>query len=299
MRMTQYKQIYKNIRNNQLIILDGALGTELQRRGISTKLPLWSAQSIVDNPDDIISIHKDYIASGADIITTNTFRTNRITLAKANKQQYAKEWNTRAVELAKNAIQESENKNILTAGSVAPSEDCYEPSLCPDYKTAYLDHEEQIRYLVEAGVDFILLETFNQLSEAQAAMDAARHNNIPFWISWVAKDENSLLSDESLLRAIDISKKSEADAILLNCRSAELITQTLEKNIQSLPPVFGAYANGSGCPDDDLGWKFDSRDDLQKYLKFAKKWRQLGATIIGGCCGTTPQYINKLKQKLK
>ncbi|MEK9139284.1 MAG: homocysteine S-methyltransferase family protein, partial [Bacteroidota bacterium] len=116
------------------LILDGAMGTELQRRGVDTGLPLWSANALMVHPEVILQIHKEYIEAGADIITTNTFRTTRRTFQRANLPDRSHALTKTALKLAQQARESFPDRQLLVAGSIAPVEDCYRPDLVPSEK---------------------------------------------------------------------------------------------------------------------------------------------------------------------
>ncbi len=147
------KSIQERLREKPVVLLDGAMGTELFRRGIETRLPVWSAQALVTHPGVVREIHQDYIRAGAEIITANTFRTTTRTLAKKTMANRARELTFLAAEEAKEARAQTANHPVWIAGSVAPLEDCYEPNLVPDSETAFQEHSEFVGWLVEAGVD--------------------------------------------------------------------------------------------------------------------------------------------------
>ncbi len=113
------------------LILDGAMGTELQRRGANTLLPLWSAEALVLSPALVRQIHEEYIRAGADIITANTFRTTRRTFVRTGLPDRSQRLTTTALSLARQAREAFRDRDILVAGSIAPLEDCYRPELVP------------------------------------------------------------------------------------------------------------------------------------------------------------------------
>src|SRR5512139_2644302 len=121
------------------LLLDGAAGTELQRRGVDTTLPLWSARALIEAPEVLRAIHKDYLAAGADIITTNTFRTHRRTLTRAGVGERARELTSLAVQIARDAAGRVD-RQIFVAGSMAPLEDCYSPQLVPAADELQVEH---------------------------------------------------------------------------------------------------------------------------------------------------------------
>ncbi|MGH8104057.1 MAG: homocysteine S-methyltransferase family protein, partial [bacterium] len=159
------------LKRSGVLILDGPMGTELQKRGVALPAPLWSAVALDSHPDLIVSIHQNYIRAGADIITTNTFRTAARTLQKVGRKADAARLTRLAVQLAKKAREQAgKGRDVFIAGSMAPLEDCYSPHLSPFEEFAYDDHLDQGTHLADAGVDLILIETMNTILEARAAL---------------------------------------------------------------------------------------------------------------------------------
>ncbi|MGH9425268.1 MAG: homocysteine S-methyltransferase family protein, partial [Terriglobia bacterium] len=175
-----------------LLILDGAMGTELQRRGVDTGLPLWSANALISHPETVLQIHKDYIEAGADIITTNTFRTTRRTMHRANLPDRSSQLTANAVEHAHQACKSFPDREILIAGSIAPLEDCYRPDLVPSDRELREEHAELAERLAEASVDFILLETMNTIREIYAACAAAKATGKEVVASFICNTKGEL-----------------------------------------------------------------------------------------------------------
>jgi homocysteine S-methyltransferase len=285
-----------------ILLLDGAMGTELGRRGVDISLPLWSARAIIDAPDVLEAVHRDYLEAGADIITTCTFRTHRRSLARAGLGDRARELTARAVEIAlraRNAI----NPRATVAGSVAPLEDCFRPDLAPPAEVCETEHRELITHLLDAGVDGVLIETQNCLREAAAAARAARDLATPprFWmISFCTRSEgppNILLSGETLTDILP--SLHGALAIGVNC----VVTTAVEPQVKLLRMLVPAsirilaYANvGKATAAGE--WLCSDAVDPELYAQYAACWIEAGASIVGGCCGTRPETIRALAQRL-
>ena len=131
----------RRLQENVPILLDGAMGTELQRRGADTRLPLWSARALVEAPDLVAEIHREEVEAGADVLTANTFRTHRRTLAKGGLAERSRELSALAVRLAREAA--PAGRPVFVAGSIAPLEDCYRPDLVPEDAVLEREHSEQ------------------------------------------------------------------------------------------------------------------------------------------------------------
>ena len=279
-----------------LTILDGAMGTELQRRGINTGLPLWSATALIESPQTVQAIHEDYIRAGATVITTNTFRTNPRTFRRGGLEDLSRELTVKACELAKAATRVTTNE-VRVAGSLASLEDCYRPDLTPPDSELYPEHEIMAQLLKEGGVDYILAETHNSLREIRAVLEAIRKVKMPFAISFVCNAAGDLLSGEKIEDAVALALTYKPLFLGTNCARLNIIESSLKRILASSKgtPV-SIYANGDGEPDDAEGWKFSLSIGVPNYAESAKNWRALGASIIGGCCGTTPEYIEGLKR---
>ena len=273
-----------------LTILDGPIGTELARRGLPTPLPLWSAAAILDAPAQLGEIHADYAAAGAQVHTANTFRTDPWTLAKVGWEERAEELTRRAVEIARAAVPDDH----LIAGSLSPLEDCYRPDLSPDLATCRREHSRSARMLVDAGVDLILCETFCHVGEALAALDAGIEHGVDVWLSLTPGPQAELLSPVEIVDGLREAARRGAAALLVNCGPIASFAG-LVPQLAGLDLPFGAYANVGG-PCSEQGWISEGPDSPKSYAQAAQDWLAAGASILGGCCGTSVQHIEALSR---
>ena len=272
------------------ILLDGATGTELDRRGVDISLPLWSARAVLDAPDVLRQIHTDYVAAGAEVITANTFRTHARSLAATQLSDRASELTRRAVEIAREAA----GGCAYVAGSQAPLEDCYSPHLVPDDQTLRSEHAAMAQNLASADVDLILVETQNTIREAVAATRAAVATGVPTLVSFVCGADGRLLSGESLRDAVASVLPFRLQAVLVNCAPATKMTELLHELKHAVGDFpFGAYAN-TGCWNPGTGWQPTDAENPGRYAEYAQEWLHVGARLVGGCCGTTPTHIASL-----
>ena len=283
------------------LLLDGPMGTELQRRGADTTLPLWSARALDEHPDLVLQIHIDYVDAGADIITTNTFRTNSRSARSAGlSSDDARRLTVTAVALARQAV-DSSNRPLLIAGSDAPVEDCYSPDRVPTDDELRREHREHCQWLVDAGCDFLLLETMNTLREALCAADAARDLEARFIVSLVTDPSGErTLGGQTLQEGVDALDPFEPMAILTNCSSPEAVLRATEilsvlRDERRALWTFGGYAN-SGAPDPIVGWDLVQEVPVERFVARARRMIALGAGVIGSCCGTTPGHTAALRR---
>ncbi|MDO8620590.1 MAG: homocysteine S-methyltransferase family protein [bacterium] len=279
------------LRKDTLYHLAGATGTEILRRGFPTKLPLWSAQVLFDKPELLKQIYLDYITAGADIITTNTFRTQRRTLTKAGVAHETERINRLAVEIAVEARKEAQaDRPIYIAGCMTTLEDCYRPDLMPSEPELRAEHTEQATLLASTPIDFFLLETFNTIQEAVIASEAVSKTKKPFMVSFTANEAGDILNGDTWDEAVRALTPLRPLAILVNCVPPAVAEKAIQKIKKATALPFGVYGNGAGGADNEDGWKFDEADKVQDYLHSCKEWVAEGATIIGGCCGTNHDY---------
>jgi S-methylmethionine-dependent homocysteine/selenocysteine methylase len=282
----------RRIREGPLLILDAAMGTELERRGAAGALPLWSAAALLDAPRTVFDIHAADTAAGADILTANTFRTHRRTLARAGLGDQSELLTWRAVSLAREAADISSTPPFVV-GSLSPLEDCYRPDLVPGVADLDREHGLQAEALAAAQVDGILLETHNTVRELAAAARAARATGLPVIASFMTDGLGRLLSGEPIEDVVRALAGLEPDALAINCVPARFLESDLARLAAAAPGVpLGAYGN-VGQPRADGSTE---RPDPEEYAGLAIGWVSAGARIVGGCCGTGPDYTTALRK---
>ena len=272
------------------VLLDGALGTELERRGVDTASTLWSAAALDTAPAVVEQIHRDYVAAGADVLVANTFRANPRTLHHPGRLADGPELCRRAVAFARAAATE----RTVVAASVGPAADCYRPELTPSHAELRDEHVRLATWLRDARPDLLWIETIATVREARAASDAARGARLPFTVSFITREDGRLLGGESLESAVAAISDHGPLAIGLNCIPPDGATAALQhlRRLTALPiAVYAHIGNVRPLP----GWSYAQRDVTPaRYAAYAAGWRDLGANIIGGCCGTTPAHVRAL-----
>jgi methionine synthase I (cobalamin-dependent) len=282
------------------LILDGATGTELNRRNVDTGLPLWSANALLNDHDAKIlqQIHEDYLRAGADIVTTNTFRTHRRALAPSGNADRALELTRRAVDIARAAIASVKSDSPkFVAGSISTLEDCYRPDLVPSDEELLDEHSDRVLHLVECGVDLILIETINTIREAVIMAKLATATGTPVVVSFVCDREGKILSGETLTEAANQLLPLGIAAIGVNCGPTPNLAKPLAELQSACDKDFPLIAYGNiGYADVEVGWVNTDSENPNVYCDHATHWP---VKIVGGCCGTTPEHIHQLKLALK
>jgi len=285
------------IREGPALLLDAAMGTELERRGASTRLPLWSARALLECPELVLAIHRDEVAAGAEILTANTFRTHRRTLAREGLEARSTELTRTAVALAREAARDA-GRTVFVAGSLSPLEDCYRPDLVPAGEALEREHAVQAESLAAAGVDGILVETQNSVRELAAAARWALATGLPVIASMVTDGRGSLLSGEPIEAAIRSLASLKLEAFSINCVPAGSLSRDLEVLARAAPGVpLAAYGN-LGPPSGEYRTVFAETVSPEVYADLAREWLALGARIVGGCCGTTSAHTAALRLRI-
>lgn len=276
---------------SRILLLDGATGTELERRGVRTTLPLWSAHALLEAPETLAAVHRAYVQAGADALTACTFRTQRRTLARAGLGERAAELTALAVELARQQTRNA-TRPVLVFGSIAPLEDCWQPGLAPEDAALAREHAEHAAHLAAAGVDALLVETQGSIREALAAVAAATATGLPVIISFCCGAEAHLLSGERLAHALDAVLPLAPDAVAVNCLPPDRVAACLPLLSQTGLP-FGVYAN-LGAPGSSPDAPREYARTPDEYTAHALSWLAAGASLVGGCCGTEPAHVRAL-----
>jgi S-methylmethionine-dependent homocysteine/selenocysteine methylase len=266
-------------------ILDGAIGTELISRGLGLNAPDWSARAMAEAPDLLAEVHADYVGAGATLHTANTFRTQPRALGEGWIDALRG-----AVRIVRGVVPPA----CAVLGSMAPVEDCYRPDLSPGAE-ARAQHREVAGALADAGCDVLLCETFANGPEAIVAAEEALATGLPVWLSLTAGPFGDLLSPTELARIGTDAASIGVERLLVNCIAAKQIGRYVDA-LGALGVPFGVYAN-AGRKDEGLGWGATSPRAAAAYADLAERWRDAGASVIGGCCGTGPLHIRALAER--
>ena len=280
----------KNKLNSVPLLLDGAMGSYFQQKGINTDDIIWTTEINLSNPESVIRIHKEYIEAGADIITTNTFRTNPSALNKKGISEVSY-YVAQAVKLTKLSIHD---KKIYIAGSNAPAEDCYQKKRTLSNNELQINHYNHIDLLMDNGVDFVLNETQSHFDELKLICGHCDLNNIPYVVSLYLTEDSRLLSGESLGYVLEFLSHSNLLAIGFNCISFETLTGIIGSI--SLQTNWGFYLNcGSGHPTDR---QISCGIDPEEYSNNVKNFLSYNPVFVGSCCGSTPEHTKQLRKLL-
>ena len=297
-RSTVYETAMRRIADGGCLLLDGGIGTEVARRGGT--LGAWANLANAEMPDTVRAIHADFIAAGAEIISTNTFGCTEVSLAAHGIHGREEELNRAAVSLAQEVrARAGAERPLLVAGCMTTTS--YRG---PEGKVAPPEEDwalaSQARILADAGVDFLMVEMLSHVGRARVELAAATTAGLPVWagFSCVADGEGNLTlmnqQDEPLeesLRRIDLSGVDVA--FIMHTQLPEV-----ERSLAVLRGVWdgllGAYPHGGSYARPN--WEFDDDFTPDVLAAGAERWLADGCRIVGGCCGATPAHIAALRE---
>ncbi|MBR1987397.1 MAG: homocysteine S-methyltransferase family protein [Mogibacterium sp.] len=275
------------------LILDGANGTELQKRGYdgSKCTEAW----VLEHPEVMKQLQKEYIEAGSDIVYAPTFGANRVKLEENGFFNMVKDFNKRLVEISKEAAA----GKALVAGDIATSGKFIAPLGDISFSELYDMYHEQAEAMEEAGVDMFVIETIMTVPDARAALLAVKDvSDKPVLVSFTCDENGRTLTGSDVRAALVIMQGMGIDAFGLNCSTgpAEMLEQA--KRLRDLAEVPVAIKPNAGLPKTVNGETvYDCPPD--EFVKHTKEFAELGAGLFGGCCGTGPEHIAKIAPELK
>ncbi|OLP55730.1 homocysteine methyltransferase [Rhizobium rhizosphaerae] len=298
----------------QLTLLDGGMSRELQRLGAELKQPEWSALALMNSPEIVQAVHEEFIAAGADVVTTNSYALVPFHIGEERFEADGARLIALSGALARAAADGCGDRAIRVAGSLPPIFGSYEPQ---NFDPSRVQH--YLKVLVDnlaPNVDVWLGETLSLIAEGEAVRQAVAGTGKPFWISFTlddrtdrpAPDVPKLRSGETVEAAARWAAQSGAQALLFNCSRPEIMRAAVETANRVIKEAgsdlrIGVYANafegeqGEAAANEGL---HATRDDLNDdaYSRFACSWVEAGASMVGGCCGIGAAHIHRLKQTL-
>ena len=288
-------------------LLDGGMGQELLARGMPSNSTLWSASAILDEKYHplVLNTHIDFIKAGAEIIVTTTFATRQKRLKENNLQDKFEYLNKKAGEIAVNA--KKKFPHIFVAGGLPPQNLTYESDE-RDEKEIIRDFKDQARAL-NSYVDFFYFDVWSSIKEVKCGIEAIEEFEKPYLVGMHISEGTNLPSGESISDLKNVINKKSL-GVMLSCVSPENFEKNLYE-LKNLDVPFGFKLNGfvttkikegytsvflgkKSNPNEFLGKRKDLTPD--KIALIAKKFKDAGATILGGCCETSPSHIEAISK---
>src|SRR5262245_44245174 len=298
-------RLQERLVRGDVVILDGATGTEIERRGVPMDDQAWSATANLTHAQVVRDVHEDYIRAGADVIITNTFSTVRCNLEAAGLGGRVAELNRRAVELAREARDRAAGgRDVWIAGSMSTMAPGAQPARRPSVAHLSAMLHEQAEILARAGVDLIVLEMMRDVDYAKGAVDAARATGLPVWVGFscrrVADGTVGMVAGfgEELRFADVIGPVMARGGSLLAVMHSEIedTGPAIEVARQHWTGPVAAYPESGYF--EMPSWHFIDVIGPEAFVVRAEEWLRQGVQVLGGCCGLGPEHVRLLRERL-
>lgn len=299
--------IEQRLREGDVVILDGGTGTEIQHRGAPMDDIAWCGKANKSHPEIVRGVHEDYIDAGADVITANTFGTSRHILEHAGLADEVAQLNRQAVELAR-AARDAAERPVWVAGSISSMVAGFELARKPDLAQAEASYREQADLLAEAGADLLIAEMMMDLEHAACAVKAAVATGLPVWVGFSCRMDGDTVRMFRDAHS-DPDSDPEFDEVIEPIMAiGGSVAGVMHSEVETTPPALEvlfrhwkgpamAYAE-SGEEGVPIEWPMDKVMAPEDYAGEACRWVEAGVQIVGGCCGTGPEHIRALKERL-
>lgn len=283
------KQEFRNLLKKGPIILDGATGSNLRLMGMPAGV--CTEKWVNEHPEAIQSLQKAYVEAGSMVVYAPTFMANRISLKNVGLEDEVKRFNLENVKISKDAV----GDKALVAGNLSTTSQPLEPIGTMTYDALLENYKEQITYLVEAGVDYLAAETLLSLEEAMVICDAAAEVcQLPLTLSFTCEGDGRMYFGGNVVDAAMVLQEMGADAVGVNCsvgpNQLMAVVRSLKENL-NIPVLVKPNA---GVPQIDEFGQAHYNMDAQEFARCMAELKDAGASVMGGCCGTAPEYIKKM-----
>jgi S-methylmethionine-dependent homocysteine/selenocysteine methylase len=289
----------KQLETDQIVLIDGAMGTELQRRGVLMDEIAWSGAAVLTDPDVVREIHEDYIRAGAKVIITNTFGSTRQMLEPAGYGEHVETVFRGAVRLARQARENVAEQAVAVAGSISTEPPGFDRHAFFSPKKELEAYREAAGLLADEGVDLIALEMIVETTHASLAIQAALETGLPVWLGVGCKKtkDGKIVSFDHP----DLEFATVLDALipmgpsLVNIMHSEIgaIPQAIELVRQRWSGPVGVYPESGYFTKPN--WNFVDVIPPADLATEALGWVAAGVRLLGGCCGTSPNHIKALQ----
>ena len=285
---------FQQLTQQGIVILDGATGSNFRRAGMPVGVcsELWA----LEHPEVVVELQRAYVDAGSQIVYAPTFSANRIGLGMHGLEGRLQEINAGLVALSKRAA----DGRALVAGDITTTGKILEPQGDMTYQQLLDVYKEQVQALAEAGADLIVAETMLTLEETMAALEAAQAVcGLPVMCTLTLEADGHLLYGGTAVEAVEALQEMGAAALGLNCSVGPDQLESVVSSMKAVAKVPVIAKPNAGMPTmDDQGFAHYSMSP-EDFARAMKKLTWRGARIVGGCCGTDPEYIRALAQAVR
>lgn len=288
------KQKFREMTEQGIVLLDGATGSNLRKAGMPVGIPteVWA----LEHPDVIQTLQRAYVEAGSQIIYAPTFSANRISLSLHGMQDRLEELNTKLTALSKEAA----NGRALVAGDMTTTGKMLEPRGEITYQELFDVYKEQVTALANAGADLIVAETMLAVDETVVLLDAAQSVcELPVICTLTLEADGNALYGGSGIELVETLQEMGASAVGLNCSVGPDQLEAVVAAMKSVATIPIIAKPNAGMPVMDAQGQAHYDMSPEHFAAAMKRLVEKGADIIGGCCGTDPEYIRALAQMLE
>ena len=298
----RYQKLVSRMDAGELILIDGATGTEIERRGVPQLNNAWNGGGALSHPSIVREVHQDYIEAGSQIIISNTFATCEHTLRDAGMAEHFETLNRRGVELAVEARDQSHAPDVLVAGGISYwSFTGNKPSLSALSSSV----TDQAGIMKNAGADLLMLEMMIDIDRMCVTLEGALTSDLPVWVGVTCKIDSQgvvcLRNGEPLSSALESLKTYTIPLISIMHTQVDIITECLSELNDSWAGSTGVYAHSRGdrvTNHNKHAWDFDGVISPEDYLQASNEWCAQGINALGCCCGLGVEHIKTLRENL-
>lgn len=286
------RQVFLDLTAQGVVLLDGATGSNLRAAGmpVGVSPELW----VLEHPEVLLDLQRSYVVAGSQIIMAPTFSANRLSLKNFGLEDRLGELNTALVALSKEAAGEQ----ALVAGDLSTLGRPLEPVGEMPYGEAYNVYREQMEALADAGADLLAVETLMGADEALAALDAAAGLELPVLVSFSAEADGGVLFGGTVWDAAAMAQEMGASAVGVNCSVGPDQLESVIRSIRAAVDIPVIAKPNAGLPVMDEHGQAHYSMGPEDFARHVCVLAEVGANLLGGCCGSTPSYIRRLNESL-
>lgn len=278
---------------DHVLLLDGATGSNLRKAGMPVGIS--SEEWVLKNSEVLKELQRAYAEAGSEIVYAPTFGANRISLMNFGLEKQVTEMNRRLLAISKEAV----GARALVAGDLTTTGKLLEPRGDLSYETLYQIYQEQIKALADAGADLLVAETMLSVDETVAALDAAQSVcDLPVMCTLSLEADGTALYGGNAVEAVMTLQEMGAAAVGLNCSVGPDQLEAVVANMKKVAQVPIIAKPNAGMPVINEKGEASYSMNAQDFARYTRKLVEAGAGIVGGCCGTTPEYIRELARVL-
>lgn len=277
--------------SERVIILDGATGSNLLAAGMPRGI--CSEHWILEHEDAVINLQRAYVEAGSQIVYAPTFGANRMNLQSHGLADQIRDMNLRLVDISKRAVE----GRAYVAGDITTGGKIFGSSEDACYEAAFERYKEQISYLVEAGVDLLVAETMISIEETVAAVEAAKEVcDLPIMCSMTVEADGTIFTGGNAMDAVTALQEAGTSAVGINCSVGPDQLEAVVAGMRQIAAVPVLVKPNAGMPKITEKGEALYSMTAEDFGMHMKKLMDAGAAIVGGCCGTTPEYIKALSR---